>query len=535
MSTKLKRRAAASLAVAGALASLTASVLTQRYANPVLPGDHPDPSIIRVGESYWATATTAQWAPLFPLLTSRDLVNWTQVGSVFPKPPEWTAGSYWAPEIAEDRGRFFVYYTARKAGGPLCVAAATATSPGGPYTDHGPLVCQEAGSIDAVAVTDEHGTRHLVWKEDGNSRKQPTPLWAQPLSDDGTRLVGEPRKIFSNEVPWEAHVIEGAFFERRGEWFYLFYSADACCGRRCNYKLGVARARALAGPWERHPNNPILAANERWKCPGHGSLVSVPDGRTFLLYHAYDPDNFDQGGRQGLLDEVTWGADGWPAINGGHGPSRDASLPFALGRPAVPRDHEERRPSAASYLDEFTTDALSPGWQWPWNREPTYRVDPDRTGTLLLSARQADGSLVGSLLSRSTSTSHYVATTRIEHGELAVGVRAGLVVYGDPDNAIGISVARNQAVVWVREKGMQRQLAVDAAPASRWSHLRLTSTKAARLQFAISADGREWRAVGPDEGHPRPQDRATRVALTVAGPPGAAARIDWLRIDPVHE
>ena len=37
-------------------------------------------------------------------------------------------------------------------------------------------------SIDAVAVADEKGRRYLVWKEDGNSRKRPTPLWAQPLS-----------------------------------------------------------------------------------------------------------------------------------------------------------------------------------------------------------------------------------------------------------------------------------------------------------------------------------------------------------------
>ena len=46
-------------------------------------------------------------------------------------------------------------------------------------------------------------------------------------------------------------------------------------------------------------------------------MVALPDNRTFLLYHAYDPAGFQYTGRQGLLDEVTWGADGWPAINGG--------------------------------------------------------------------------------------------------------------------------------------------------------------------------------------------------------------------------
>jgi xylan 1,4-beta-xylosidase len=502
----------------------TVPAAAQRYVNPVLPGDHPDPSIIRVGEMYWATATTSQWAPIFPLLTSPDLVNWTQVGSVFAKPPDWSAGSYWAPEIAEDRGRFFIYYTARKKDGPLCVAVATASSPGGPYTDRGTLVCQEVGSIDAVAVTDDKGTRYLVWKEDGNSRKRPTPLWAQPLSEDGTKLVGEPREILRNEAPWEAHLIEGPFIHRRGDLFYLFYSADACCGRRCNYKLGVARARTLLGPWERYPKNPILAANEAWKCPGHGSVVSAPDGRTFLLYHAYDAKDFQYTGRQGLLDEITWGADGWPSVNGGRGPGRDAASP--TGR--------EQRPPAWPFADEFTTKTLSEGWQWPWDREPSYRLEPARTGSLLLASRESGESFLGSVLARPALAGDYVASVRLESGGVPLGVRAGLMAYGDQDNALGISVTRERVAVWLREKGRERLLAEEEAPtAARAFYLRMTARQGSRFQFAISADGQSWRSIGSDVngGFLPPWDRSTRIALTAAGPDGTSARFDWLRID----
>ena len=156
-------RRAAGLAVTACLAALALSFghaqAPATYSNPVLRGDYPDPSIIRVGDEFWATATTSQWAPLFPLLKSADLVNWTQVGAVFEDPPAWSAGSYWAPEIAQDRGRFFVYYTARRKNGPLCVAVATAAQPQGPYTDRGPLICQDAGSIDGALVVDEDGQR----------------------------------------------------------------------------------------------------------------------------------------------------------------------------------------------------------------------------------------------------------------------------------------------------------------------------------------------------------------------------------------
>jgi xylan 1,4-beta-xylosidase len=44
------------------------------YANPVIPGDHPDPTIVRAGGQFLASATSSAWAPAFPLFRSRDLV-----------------------------------------------------------------------------------------------------------------------------------------------------------------------------------------------------------------------------------------------------------------------------------------------------------------------------------------------------------------------------------------------------------------------------------------------------------------------------
>ena len=411
------------------------------YTNPVLAGDYPDPSVIRVGNDYWATATTSQWAPIFPLLHSTDLVAWRRVGAVFQTPPAWSAGSYWAPEIVQDGGRFFVYYTARKRGGPLCVAVADAARPEGPYTDRGPLVCQEAGSIDAMSVRDENGRLYMVWKEDGNSRKQPTPLWAQPLSEDGLKLTGEPHEILRNEAPWEAHLVEGAFILRREDWFYLFYSADACCGRRCNYKLGVARARKLLGPWERSPDNPILAGNEDWKCPGHGSIVADISGRTFLLYHAYQPTDFEYVGRQGLLDEVTWDARGWPAINGGHGPSRSAALP-AGGAP---------RASTAAVEDDFAGAALDPAWQWPWDQATPPSVDPAQGGWLRLGTGTTAATVAAA---RPTLAGSYVATTVVDVASITAGARAGLAAFGNRDNVLAVTI-----------EDPQRQSAAGSPPA----------------------------------------------------------------------
>jgi beta-xylosidase len=487
-----------------------------------MAGDYPDPSIIRVGNDYWATATTSQWAPLFPILHSRDLVNWQIVGAALSQRPDWSDGNYWAPEISFYRGRYYIYYTGHKKDGSLCVAVMTAANPRGPYTDHGPLICQDAGSIDAMAVTDEKGERYLVWKEDGNSRNQPTPIWAQKLSSDGTRLVGENRELIRNTAAWESNLVEGPFILRHAGYFYMFYSGNACCGRGCNYAMGVARSRALLGPWEKNSANPILKGNDDWKCPGHGSLVSDARGRDYLLYHAYHPKDFVYAGRPALLEEVKWGADGWPTINHGKGPSARAASP--LGMPEGNAEY--------AVFDDFASPRLTPGWQWPQANEPVKRIEGGRLVLAPTAAHAQD--MLGAVVARTTTTGDYAATTAIDTSGLKPGTLTGLAAYGDDENALGIAVGDSKVTVWRREKGKPQTLATIAAPRAPLIFLRMTATGGDRFRFAMSRDGRSWTEVGePLNGdYLPPWDRAVRVALTTGGASGAAAKFDWLRIVP---
>ena len=119
----------------------------------VLPGDYPDPSVTRIGDTYWATATTSNWAPVYPLLSSKDLIQWETHGSVFPTLPDWADYYFWAPEISSENGKIYIYYSAHKKGGNLCLGIASADKLEGPYKDHGPLMCQEAGSSRSARAT----------------------------------------------------------------------------------------------------------------------------------------------------------------------------------------------------------------------------------------------------------------------------------------------------------------------------------------------------------------------------------------------
>jgi xylan 1,4-beta-xylosidase len=105
---QLRRGVGIALALLAALALLPASgALSEApYNNPVIAGDFADPSVVRVGSEYFASASSGEWAPSFPLQRSTDLVNWVVIGALFDQPPVWTAGVYWAPDLSVQEGRF---------------------------------------------------------------------------------------------------------------------------------------------------------------------------------------------------------------------------------------------------------------------------------------------------------------------------------------------------------------------------------------------------------------------------------------------
>jgi beta-xylosidase len=294
------------------------------YRNPVYAAHFPDPSIVRIGPEFWAAGTANAQSGLGPIMRSSDLVHWTPAGSIFENPPAWTDGSnrFWAPELARQGDAYLAYYSARAKSGRMCVGVARARDPIGPYADHGPLVCQAAGSIDPSVVRNNNGWPFLAWKEDRNTEGVTTVIWIQPLSQDGLKLTGVRRKILTAKGSgWEGHVIEGPQIIRRKKYVYLFYSGNLCCGPNCEYAMGVARAKGLYGPWRRWKRNPILDSNLRWLCPGHGSLAQSANGRWWMLYHSYYAVGTISDSRYLLLDPIRWTRDAWPIVNGGKGPS----------------------------------------------------------------------------------------------------------------------------------------------------------------------------------------------------------------------
>ena len=502
--------------LAGAQQGRAQQLPATAIANPVLPGDFPDPSVVKIGDTYWASATSSDWGPIFPLLKSKNLQDWTLAGHVFPRGrPAWADHYFWAPEISQEGKKTYIFYAAHKRGGNLAVGVASADRPGGPYRDHGPLVGQPDGSIDAFPMRDEKGQLYLIWKEDGNSIGQLTPIWAQPLNAARTALTGAKKELFRNDPKsWEAGLVEGVSMVRHGGYFYAFYAGNGCCGSGCTYATGVARTKTLLGPWEKYAQNPVLAGNDVWKCPGHGTAVER-NGHWYLLHHAYAAQGFQNVGRQGVLSEFTWSAQGWPEFRGGSVPAGPEP------RPAAARQKVDIR-------DGFDGPALAPAWQWPITAEPAFAL---KKGTLALTAQPAGN---GAVLGHSVYTAAYTAlATVVAPRAVPVGTVAGLAVVGTPDNALALTVGGGSIRLWQHEKGQQRTLAEAPLPAAAGSlTLRVRVAAATQYRFDYSTNGgATWQALpgaatAVDGAFLPPWDLGVRVGVLAQGPVTSTVAFD---------
>lgn len=298
------------------------------YRNPVFEHDAPDPTILHAPDGrYYVYTTQSIYLDLLeiPILQSRDLVHWRQVGDAFPTAPEWVnggpAGDMWAPHILYWQGHYLLYYAARRLdGGDMAIGVGTSASPRGPFHDLGhPILTRAAGQPDYTAIDPfvlaDRGRLYLYWGSDNQ------PLRVAPLSSDGLRVAAKAVDLVS-PVPANGEyggLVEGAWVLRHGDLYYLMYSVGDCCSDDANYSVYVARSRSPVGPFRPGPDNPILHGNSRFWAVGHNATVQDAAGHDWIIYHARlrSSPSFD---RDLMLDRINW-VNGWPTINAGDGPS----------------------------------------------------------------------------------------------------------------------------------------------------------------------------------------------------------------------
>lgn len=408
---------------------MTTATSTAQQLNANIPGDFADPSVIRQGNTYYAIGTSSEWGPQFPIFRSENLQQWEQTGFVFDTAPTWTTSSFWAPEYYYHHNTYYVYYTAkRKSDGVSCIGVATSSYPDHGFKDHGILIEYGREAIDAFVFND-NGQLYITWKAYGLD-KRPIEILGSKLADDGLSLTGMPFTLLKDD---QHQGIEGQSILKEDRYYYLFYSAGACCGASCNYNLRVARATAITGPYTDYSANPILTDEGDWKCPGHGTFVQDPKGNYRYVYHAYNKTSNIFTGREGMVAALSWNKEQWPVLS-----HTIATI--------------NTQPPASLHYD-FAHSGRKIFWQWDFrSMQPVVK---EANGQLQLSGKYSERNPVGIALAvRPYSAAYTISTAVVNHNKAA----KGLIIYGDANAAIGIDVQDNQVVGWISGDGKKTVL-----------------------------------------------------------------------------
>jgi GH43 family beta-xylosidase len=304
------------------------------YTNPVWPGYFADPFVLHHRGMYYAYGTGEDPEPngwQFPVLRSPDLINWEHVGAALP-PMRDESGepftAYWAPEVAERDGRFYLYFSAATQGRDEThrLRVAIADHPQGPFQYAARVQMRgafaDAFSIDASPFRDpKDGRWYLFFATDFfDGTFTGTGTAVIPLADDMRTASDDAKTVIRASSDWHVyernrplygktwpawHTVEGPFVWRHDGRYYCFYSGGNW--QTPLYGVGFGVADHPLGPWTDEWNREgpsVLRGNEKFLGPGHNSVVLGPDDETeYIVYHAWD-DN--RSARRMCIDPIEW-------------------------------------------------------------------------------------------------------------------------------------------------------------------------------------------------------------------------------------
>jgi len=427
--------------------------------NPIIWADVPDPSVIRVGSTYYMTSTTMHMNPGVPVMKSQDLVNWEIVNYVYDVlgkrdeqclengRNEYGKGS-WASSLRYHRGTYYVVFSSQTE--QKTFVFQTRDIERGPWKKHTlpflhdmSLLFDDDGKVFLVHGSGEIGLLELT---PDCTAVQPGGL-NQVIIPNSSAVAGE-------DIALPA---EGAHIHKINGMYYLFLITWPRGGMRTQL---CYRARNILGPWEGR----VVLQDAGI---AQGGLVDTPEGKWYALLFG------DRGavGRIPYLVPVRW-EDGWPVFglqgrvpaDTGMGPSEELKI--------VSSDEFDHGPP------------LGLAWQWNHNPDNANWSLTDRPGYLRLRAGRISRDLTEArnTLTQRTFGPQCSATVAVETTGMRSGDCAGLAVFQKRYGFVGVKVC-----------GADRYVVMAEASSGSCVEQARIAADHARLYFQIRCDFREQR------------------------------------------
>lgn len=265
-------------------AGLCSASLVSAYTNPLITNTR-DPDCSQFDGKYHLIepAGGVDNGGYYKYRSSKNLVTWSAVTNIFTQP---SGTALWQGHMLKHTdGKVYLYYTAVDGANNKTIGVASATSPTGPYTDHGRLITS-SGGIDPFPFVDTDGSIWIYYKNDATGFKN---IWVQRLSDPKTLYSGYNAKLVVNPQPgtWEdmGYVsAEGPCMLKLGSTYFLLYTGGPY-GQK-TYAIGYAYSNAPDGTFTKYSGNPIMSNVESPNVysPGVPCVVTDNVGAYWVVY-----------------------------------------------------------------------------------------------------------------------------------------------------------------------------------------------------------------------------------------------------------
>ncbi|GHW11538.1 glycoside hydrolase family 43 protein [Vibrio cholerae] len=490
--------------------------MAQQIQNPILKGFNPDPSIVRVGDDYYIATSTFEWFPGVQIHHSKDLVNWRLIGHALTRKSQLdmrgmdNSEGVYAPALSYSDNKFWLCFSnvhSCRGGNWMATPSyvVTADNIEGPWSD--PIHIGSYG-FDPSLFHDDDGKKYMlnmVWDGRENTNFF-GGIVLQEYDPQQESLIGERQIIFNGT---KLGCTEGPQILKQNGYYYLITAEG---GTAQDHAVTVCRSRNIWGPYEVHPDNPILTSRFQETAElsraGHGFFVETQNGEWYLSHlcgrripnpegYQYIPEynnGFSILGRESALQKAHW-RDNWPYVSTGKTPKVNVEAPDL---PVHPWPKE-------SIFDDFDSDSLSIHFQ--------SLNEPLSEDWISLNERESHVRLYGrhylssryeqSLIARRFQSFYATAETKLEFSPTTPLEMAGLCCYYSRNGHYFLKVSASDAgqrviqIVGNINNHYSEFSAEVSIPSEGPVWLKVELNKQ-WYYFSYSMDGTSWQRIGRD-------------------------------------
>ena len=388
----------------------------QTYINPVIPGDHPDATLTRIGNDFYTTGSSFNVTPV--IYHSTDLVHWQAIAQ--PVSAAWSnygdqaGGGCWGGQMVYYNGEYWHFFSRSNT-----MYYVKASAPEGPWSMpvriNNPSTLPYGLGYDNSIFIDDDNKWYLVVKNG-----QPNNGIVE-LGNDGQPTGVVYNLNWLNPSPdYPYSWAEGPVMWKYNGYYYYSFARDLGGGQK------VMRSRTLTADqsaWEMlgdffNENDPQKGSS-LFTSPNHASAaVMLDDSTSWVIHPLYAKGEWKGQGRQGLLNQVHYDANGKPVA--------DYPVNKSFTAPKLP---SSGIPWMVPHSDFFTSSELHPEWSFLGYTPAVKYSLTDRPGWLRLSPK--DKALANTVI-KNDGEHNYSLITRLDFNAQSTTDQAGLwIMRGD--------------------------------------------------------------------------------------------------------